>query len=174
VTLTTSVAIGAPTDVLELFRFCRALLGVAEEVPFTHNASELSGCREIYNPGGIGAPAWLWIYYGADGPLPADTDEEADPADPLNGWACIHVTFDTAYGYTGNGGESCSDLHARLLTALGDWLDARDLPWKWQDEYTGEWHDRFDGLAEFGDAHRSSGAAAWFDDVVRPLIGGLR
>lgn len=193
-TLDTSVVIGAPTDVMELFQFCRTLLGTLEGTPFTHNeaSDHRPGQRQIFNPGGIGLPAWLWIYYGADGPIPKhqhdkwcasevggewDHDQEdvdshaahiaSDPTE--NGWAVIEVTFDTAYGYRENG-ESCSDLHARLVTALGQWLDAKGLPWKWQNEYTGEWFDGYDGLDDFGDAHRASGADAWFTGTVLPAI----
>jgi hypothetical protein len=198
VTLKTSVAIGVPTDVVELFQFCRVLVDTPDGAPFDHEACSdwRPGQRQILNHGGIGADAWLWIYYGADGPIPPhahdefcsvelggkyDTTQEqidehaawvaADPTE--NGWAAIEVTFDTAYSYRGDNGEGCSDLHARIVTALGQWLDAKGLPWKWQNEYSGEWFDRYDGLAEFGDAHRATGADAWFRSQVLPAITSL-
>lgn len=183
-TLCTSIAIGKPHNVREVFDFCRTLLDTPDGTPFEQRVCGdwRPGQREIYNPPGIDLAAWLWIYYGADGPMivPADDPEDPDEVDHVkstptkNGWAAIEVTFDTAYGYRGPDGESCSDLHARLVTALGQWCDARGLPWKWQNEYTGEWHDQYDGLAEFGDAHRTTGADDWFRHTVMPAILGRR
>lgn len=193
-TLNTRIAIGAPTDVRELLTFCQRLVNT----PPGHGIHESDGygqpgVRLIGNPIGIGADALLAIHYAPDGTLPThvhdkwcatelggewehtqeDVDHHAEhiASDPTeNGWAAIEVSFDTAYSYRGDGGESCSDLHARILTALGQWLDARNLPWKWQNEYTSEWHDGYDGLAEFGDAHRSTGADTWFRTVALPAI----
>lgn len=202
-TLDTSIAIGKPHNVREIFDFCRLLLKTPEDTPVIERVCGdwRAGCKEISNPIGIGLAALLEVYYGADGPMvhrhdkwcevevgPAKWDDtgqqmvtqaEVDShtasiaANPCeNGWAAIEVTFDTAYGYRGDGGESCSDLHARLIRAFGQWLDARGLPWKWQNEYTGEWFDSYDGLDEFGDAHRATGADAWFRNIVVPAIAG--
>lgn len=174
-TLNTSVAIGSPTNVHDVYALCRKLLDTPDDVqPITSNDDpnrvRRDGSKYIANPGGLGLDAWLWINYGADGPLTHTCDQWCDDEthdlaenDPTqNGWAAIEVTFDTSYGYRGENGESCSDLHAWLVTALGQWLDAKGLPWKWCNEYTGEWFDRFDGLAEFGDAHRATGAIRRF------------
>lgn len=137
-TLDTSIAIGKPCDVREVFAFCRTLLGAPEDTPVRERVCDdyKAGCKTIGNPIGIGLPALLEIYYG----------------------------------------ESCSDLHARLIRALGQWCDGRGLPWKWQNEYTGEWHDAYDGLDEFGDAHKATGADNWFRNTVMPAItsGGAR
>jgi len=187
-TLCTHIAIGKPHHVREIFDFCRTLLDTPAGTPVEAGPEEGSplayadGRKWIANPGGIGLGAWLWVYYGVDGPMRhvhdkwcTDDDgvcEYADSENPTdNGWAAIDVTFDTAYGYRGENNESCSDLHARLVSALGAWLDARGLPWKWQNEYTGEWSDRFDNLDAFGDAHRATGADAWFHNVVAPALG---
>jgi hypothetical protein len=192
-TLSTKVAIGKPHDVREVFEFCRELLGTPEGTPVHEGEGYLNDqCKRIGNPIGIGLPALLDVTYGADGPMihrcdkwcatelggewnhtQEDLDEHArhiaeDPTE--NGWAAIVVDFDTTYGYRGEGGESCSDLHARLVTALGRWLDERGLPWKWRNEYTGEWFDRYDQLDTLGDAHRCTGADAWFRDTVLPAI----
>ncbi|MGW3992419.1 hypothetical protein ACWEF6_02920 [Amycolatopsis sp. NPDC004772] len=206
-TLKTSVAIGKAYPVREVFEVCRSLLNTPEGTPFEHEdvtSSWRKGQRQILNPGGIGLDAWLWIYYGADGPMIHSHDDwcatEVDPCkwddtgkyshgaedvrrhvadiaeDPTkNGWAAIEVTFDTAYGYRGKSGENCSMLHARLIAELGRWLDEKALPWKWQNEYTGEWFDRFEGLGEFVNAHQSTGADSWFRETVVPIIlaGGV-
>lgn len=209
-TLDTRVAIGKPHNVREIFDFCNQMLGAPAEVLTEHQDcdGDRAGQRGLLNKPLQGLPAWLWMFYGVDGPMvhrhtkwcetevgpakwdddgtvmvtQAEVDEHAASvaADPTeNGWAAIEVSFDTAYGYRGEGGESCSDLHARLVTALGLWLDKRGLPWKWKNEYTGEWHDGADGLDRFGAAHRASGADAWFRNQVMPVIangtlGGAR
>jgi hypothetical protein len=198
VTLNTSIVIGRPYNVHEVFAYCRVLLNTPEDAPVLtgpkpgEERDYRPGQKWIYNPGGIGVDAWLWIYYGADGPMVHEHDEycatepggefgytQADVGDHSedvrqtpteNGWGAIEVTFDTAYGYRSDEGENCSQLHARLVAQLGNWLDERGLPWKWQNEYTGEWFDRYDGLDEFVNAHKSTGAADWFDNIVLPLI----
>jgi len=199
-TLNTSVAIHGPYNVQEIYAFCRTLLNTPEDVePITgpkpgQERGYRHGDRWIANPGGIGLDAWLWINYGADGPMVHrhdewcatelggkydTTQEEIDEhaaevaKNPTeNGWAGIEVSFDTAYGYRNEHGEGCSELHARLIAELGNWLDARGLQWKWHNEYTGEWFDRFDSLAEFAGYHESSGADEWFRSVVTPVILG--
>jgi hypothetical protein len=180
VTLNTSIVIG---NVHEVFAYCRALLNTPEGTeimtgpePGEHRFG--NGDKYIANPGGIGLQAWLWINYGADGPMVTEPDDPNDQDEveyiagnpAKNGWGAIEVTFDTAYGYRSDDGENCSQLHARLITQLGAWLDERALPWKWQNEYTGEWFDRYDGLAEFVGAHESTGAADWFNNTVLPAI----
>lgn len=200
-TLNTSIAIGKPYSVREVFDFCRKLLNTPDATPFFQEDSHSWGCKEIRNPGGIGLDAWLWIYYGADGPIthvhdewcptevgPAKWDDDGEyivtqeeidnhaewiATDPTkNGWAAIEVTFDTSYGHRNRRGERCDQLHTRLVAELGRWLDDRGLPWKWQNEYTGEWFDRYEGLAGLAGAHRSSGAEEWFQKQVLPLITG--
>lgn len=161
---------------------------------------ERKGQRMLANPCGIGLDAWLMMYYGADGPMthtctewcetevgPAKWDETGkvhhtaeDVAEhreyiaekpTTNGWATIEVSIDTGYGFMSDRGESCSQRHARFIHELGEWLDRRGCTWKWQDEYTGEWHDGREGLAEFGDFHTSDGGPAqWFADTVMPFI----
>jgi hypothetical protein len=191
-TLSTNVAIGKPFDVNKVFAFCRQLIDTPDTAEAHRGDGYLPGTKQIGNPAGVGLCALLTVTYGADGPFihecdkwcstevggewettQASVDEHTHyvAEDPMaNGWAAIVVDFDTTYSYRGAGGESCSDLHARLVTALGQWLDQQGLPWKWQNEYTGEWFDRYDQLAEFGDAHRATGADAWFRGLVVPAI----
>jgi hypothetical protein len=188
-TLNTSIAIGKPYNVHEVYAYCRTLVNTPEHIkpntgPDPEQQKHWPGQKYIANPGGIGLCAWLWINYGADGPMLQEPDDpnDQDEVDYLknsptsNGWAAIEVTFDTTYSYRSDSGEGCSQLHARLVAELGKWLDDRALPWKWQNEYTGEWFDSYNGLDAFVDAHRSTGAADWFNNTVLPLIesGGLR
>lgn len=185
-TLDTRVAIGGPVDHLEVYTFVRELVATPGHIePHQGDAYTGEGLRRIGNPMGIGLCALIDVTYNpAGGPFPLhvhdqwchtqdDVDEHnawvaTDPRE--NGWAHVEVSFDTTYGYRGESGETCSDLHARLVAALGQWLDARSLPWKWKNEYTGEWFDRFDQLDQFGSAHRAIGADAWFRTVALPAI----
>jgi hypothetical protein len=198
-TLNTTIAIGKPANVRDVFDFCNTLLGAPSTVEWSQedcDDSNRTGQRQILNAPMQGLPAWLWIYYGIDGPMrhscdkwcaaevgPAKWDETGEryhdaeevaehlawiAANPtMNGWATVEVTFDTAYGYADENGERCNQLHARYIAQLGAWLDRRGIPWKWQNEYTGEWFDGYNGLAEFSS---SRDATDWFDSVVRPVI----
>ncbi len=165
-TLNTSIAIHEPMPVREVYEYAAALLGTP--TPIVERAQPQSstwmpGLLSLRNPPGIGLPALLWVNYGADGPMLTTPDPSEDPEDRAyrendptqNGWAAIEVTFDTGYAYDRNG-ATCSDLHAWLVRELGRWLDARGKTWRWQDEFTGEWHDRYEGLDEFGDTARGA------------------
>lgn len=158
--LSTSVVIGVPANVSELFAYCQRLIGTPDGVePVTglwqFPPNSFAGHHwYIANPTDLGLPTDLWINY-ADGPmreLPAPGEDakyvkwrEATPTH--NGFARVEVSFATDDGYRGEGGETFSGRHARLVTALGKWLDAKGLPWKWSE--FGTWHDRFDGLDQF-------------------------
>lgn len=101
-----------------------------------------------------------------------DAHNEHVANDPTeNGWATVEISIDTTYGFRNDRGESCSDRHARFIHELGSWLDQRGCEWKWKNEYTGEWHDGREGLAEFGRYHDSDGGPGeWFAGVVIPAI----
>lgn len=178
-TLDTRVAIGAPTDVHALFQFCRELLSTPATTPIQQYTDTAAGTKSLSNPMGIGLPALLELDYGPDGPLPVHAHDEwcDDDCDtwvaqnPVeNGWAAVVVSFDTTYSYRGPHGETCSNLHAQLVFQVGRWCDQRHLPWKWQNEFTGEWFDGMDGLDEFSDAFRDMGAQAWFTGSALPAI----
>lgn len=159
-TLNTTIAIHEPMPVEDVYAFCRTLLGTPDDIKPTRHDSDYRRCKSIGHPMGVGLPALLDIYYGADGPLGAwrGDEDETDPESlayfaedfERNGWSSIVVTFDTGYAYREPNGAGCSDLHAWLVTQLGRWLDERGKTWKWENEFTGEWHDRFEGLDDFG------------------------
>lgn len=183
-TLNTSIAIGGKVDPEAVYQFMNDLLGAPADVPTERKPGKIT------NPPGIGLPAWLWVAHNDGKPLPVHehdkwcdvkvgpaTQEEVDEhlsdvgTDPTqNGWAYVEVWVDTAYGYRGPDGESCSALHAQLVAKLGKWLDMQDIPWKWNNEYTGEWFDRDDQLAKFGGYHLNSGADDWFRNITLPAI----
>lgn len=149
-TLCTRVAIGLPTNVHEVFAYCRTLLGASDSISIEKGWDWDKVNRTLRHPAGVGLDALLWLTYGADGPIIRDEDEESGEGDLPKGWSAIEVSFDTAYGYRGEDGESCSELHARLVRQLGEWLDRKGLSWKWHDEFYGDWHDGYDMLDQLG------------------------
>jgi hypothetical protein len=61
--------------------------------------------------------------------------------------ACwIEAVFDTSDGYHDDHGGA-GTLHQRLVTGLGQWLDAQAVRWSWRNHGDGILHDRHDGLA---------------------------
>lgn len=179
-TLTTSVAVDMPSEDSEvaawrLYAFVRELVDTPSDVKPDPEPKKF-GHRSIWNPPGIGLNAWVWVNYDQDIHEHGEDCEDPDEAkylhsDPtLTGLATHEVNFDTVYGYCGDNGETCSDLHARYITAVGRWCDQQGLKWWWQNEFTGEWHQGAEGLAEFGDAFRDTGAEAWFQTKVIPAI----
>lgn len=182
-TLNTEVVATTPCDPQELFHFCRSLLGATETHPYTdkprHEIWKEPGLHKIGNAIGIGLPALMWAIY-RPGLEPRRTPEESVAHDEgcdtdcdgkYHDPACwVEVHFDTAYGYRGDRGEGCGDLHAQLLFDLGQWFDERKIGWGWQNEFTGEWHyeDHYAALKELcSDGGR---AMAWFTETVQPLV----
>jgi hypothetical protein len=182
-TLNTSIYVLGQVDHRRLFVECNKLIGAHEGIRFEDRQDGRWQDGEhipapgspwsIFNEIDQGLCALLDVHYRPDGPLHAGTSHW-DDCDPGCDYAphlqahWLHVSFDTAYGYRGDNGEGCGDLHARLVAQLGQWLDRQGIGWKWQNEFTGEIHDRYDGLTEL----RSGGAEAsdWFRDIVRPAI----
>lgn len=105
---------------------------------------------------GQGLPAWTDAKSSRESGLiyPDPPDDDGDVWGDRQPWN-VAVSWDTAYGYTGSRGESCSQLHGQALVILH-----RSLPdgvtMRWENEFTGDWHDNLDGLAEF----MGEGAAA--------------
>jgi hypothetical protein len=136
----------------------------------------------ISNSIGQGLPAWLMVHYRPSEALRPDAEacsdycDDPDPEDPEpyhshrpQHW--LVVSIDTAYGYKGDDGLGCGDLHALLIGQLGQWLDARGVAWSWQNEFTGDIHggeDRYHRLIDIA----SSGfeATAWFQSTALPAI----
>lgn len=195
-TLDTRIAIQgkAPYSAMDIFRQCRTLLDTPDTVPVDQKDSRWNeGTKMLMHPPGVGLEAWLIMYYGADGPLVHQHDKWCDTelggeynttqeqidahaediaSDPAeNGWATMVVSIDTSYGFRNDRGESCSQRHARFIFELGTWLEACGMEWKWRNEYTDEWHSRYEGLKEFGGYHNSPGGPNdWFRNTVLPAI----
>lgn len=188
-TLDTRIYALDPVDVRETFLECNRLIGAHEGIKWSDHqiktwrngvgTPQPGNAWNIGNNIGQGLCALLDIYYRPDAPLRAADNGCAWYCDPgcqeehENPACWLEVSFDTAYGYTGANGESCSVLHARLVAQLGNWFDARGVRWKWRNEFTCELFDGYDGLENF--ANDGGRARDWFTSSVLPLIqGGVR
>ena len=169
-TLSTYVYVKDKVDHRALFTKCNQLIGADEGVKFREDDDS------IVNEPDQGLCAWLLIHYGTDAPYvttahAAAHDEYCEPGCDGGGhyeracWA--KVNFDTAYSYHGPDG-GCGDLHARLVAELGKWMDDQGIDWEWRNEFTGEVHQRYDGLTELGDG--GAEATDWFRNVAGPAI----
>ena len=185
-TLDTRVFVLDATDPQETFRHCRELLGATDRHTFT------DGDGYLGNDPGQGLPAWLMLHYRSGAPLRTPEqaaehdagicnlpgtdwyDAESGPCDGVHGWqrACwLEISFDTAYGYRDERGFGCGDLHADIVSRLGQWLDERGVRWEWKNEFTGDVHGGSDRYARLVDL--STGgfeASAWFRTTVLPAI----
>ena len=183
-TLDTRIYLHDRADYREVFVKCNQLIGAHEGIRFTDepvsdwkDGKRLRGPEDgewtIWNAPGQGLCALLDLSYRKDAPLRAPGDHyrycEPDECDGGCAPACwLEVSFDTAYGYRGDNGEGCGDLHARLVAELGRWLDGKGVRWSWQNEFTGEIHSGYEGLTELG----AGGLAAleWFAAEALPAI----
>lgn len=190
-TLSTNLYVLDEVDVPALFRFGQSLLAKYDDRPEPQRQQpdqqrsedresyRGEGARMLSNHIGQGLPAILDIHYRRDAPL-ASAEQAAtctsycDPAEdehdhPRACWA--DVDFDTAYSYKDSAGRRCGDLHALLVSEMGQWLDARGVRWEWRNEYTGEVHggdDRYVRLVDL--VAGSDEAVAWFQASVLPAI----
>lgn len=172
-TLDTRVYVQDRMDFRELFAKCNQLIGGHEGIESTDK--EVGGERWLYNRPDQGLCALLDVRYQPDGPLtePGQHDRYCDGYEDGCGVPCgvpcwLEVSFDTTYGYRGDNGEGCGDLHARLVAELGQWLDSRGIRWSWLNEFTGEVHQGYAGLTELGTG--GAEASDWFRNIVVPAI----
>jgi hypothetical protein len=135
----------------------------------------------IGNELGQGLPAWVIVYHNGERPIWSEDQECTDEfcrkyhdedgcyhADKGPHWLC--VSMDTAYGYDHNS-MGCGDLHATMIAELGQWLDEKQVPWSWQNEFTSEIHggpDRYKRLVDLMTGGFE--ATAWFRTSVLPVI----
>jgi hypothetical protein len=167
VTLDTRIYVQGPVDHKALFLKCNQLLGAHEGV----RSSDDGKC--ISNEPMQDLDAWLIIHYGdplRDGTcprMPHEPDDDDDCWDHHKPACYAEVSIDTAYGYHGPDG-GCGDLHARIVAELGQWLDSKGIAWSWQNEFTGEVHERYAGLTDLGGG--GAEASAWFRNIAAPAI----
>lgn len=173
-TLSTYVYVRDQVDYREVFAITNQLIGAHEGVRFMDRKHE-DGSRCISNNPDQGLCAWLLVTYNPAGPLTtpeqaAQHDDYCEPdcdGDHYDRACWLKVNLDTVYSYHGPDG-GCGDLHARVVAELGQWLDGKGIRWEWRNEFTGEVHQGYDGLAELG----SGGAEAsdWFRNIAAPAI----
>lgn len=156
-TLNTAVYVQDPIPVREVFDFCRGLIGATDRHAWKDEDRSKYGSpgdRYVAMVPAQGLPAWLWVYYAGDlsdnarplRPDGATHDEYCEEGcdgeyhEPAH-W--IKATFDTTYSWHDEHG-GCGALHARLVAALGQWLDKRGVRWCWKNEFTGDIHESGD------------------------------
>lgn len=146
-TLATSIHIQAPLNYQLVFLKARETIGIPAEHPFKVEGDTGLGwdngqwVRSV--PGGFRSA--LDVSHNNGELLVSECSEWCEqPCDYHRDLppAYIDVRLDTAYGYHGPNGESCSDLHRSIVAQLGAWLDEQGVNWWAQDEFTGEWHER--------------------------------
>jgi hypothetical protein len=186
VTLNTNVFILDPVNPHDLFSIVLALIAAESGTTVEACRTEDDGKGTLETSCGQGLCAWFRLRYNGDGPLytaeqqaarTATHDEYCEPGcdgsghyDPdlfINRPCALKFDLDTTYGYRDAKG-GCGDLHARLLEATGVWLDARNVRWEWQNEFTGEIFTGHDGLETLTTKGRE--AANWMNATVTPVI----
>lgn len=174
-TLNTGVYVRDRIDPMEVFAKCRDLLGATPKIEARFYFERDGGEWSVGNKSGQGLPALLDIEFRPGEPLRTEEQSAACDTycdDDCDGkWhrpACwLSLSFDTTYSYTDEHG-GCGHLHARLLADLGEWLASRGVSWCWQNEFTGEYHESFEGLDEL--AGGGDTAREWFAERVVPAI----
>ena len=174
-TLSTLVAITAPVDATEIHAWAN------RELLRAPDAEHSVGSGEIANAPGQGLDAWLitrhndgapinWrqiLYVPDEKPDYEDDDDyarECARADAMaEAWAVLD--FDTAYGYVSDG-KDCGGLHAEYIARICQKVGPEHV--RWQNEFTGEWHDGLDGLADLG--RGAAQAVDWFHTTALPAI----
>jgi len=165
-TLSTDLVIIEPVNPRKVFDFALSLLseGYPGEPTWEHvrkGEGKYPASTSHYSTTcGQGLAAWLFVHYADDGPLSLD-DEVVPPH-------CVRIDWDTAYGFRGQNGEGCGDLHARMVATVGHWLDEQGLTWWWHDECEDGWHRGYEGLERL--ASSGAQAQAWFTSIVAPAI----
>lgn len=189
-TLSTNVYVLDECDPRELFRFAQTLLGEYDEDghrgPDQQEWSDKSSWgddptrRCIGNRIGQGLPAILDIDYRMGGKLreaqiECDEDCFEECSKQYHERECwLDLDFDTAYSYKDSQGRGCGDLHALLVSRVGQWLDAKGVRWEWRNEYSGEVHggdDRYEKLIDLVSCGFQ--ANAWLRTTVLPAINAL-
>lgn len=182
-TLDTRVYVLDRIDYREVFLKCNQLIGAHEGIESRDEPEKIwregkpypdpSGRWSIWNKPGQGLCALLDVSYRKDGPYVArgeharfcEPDEDESHQTCFPRW--LEVSFDTAYSYHDEHG-GCGALHARLVFALGQWLDERGVRWRWENEFTGEIHEGYADLSGLVDG--GAQAADWFRTAVAPVI----
>lgn len=173
-TLNTQVYILDEIDPHQVFKFCNSMMGVEQPI-FTesHDEWETNPVISLDNAPGQGFPAWIMSNYRKRGflhPMPEYARDEEGEAS-LESPACyMEIRFDTTHAYRDEYGGS-TELHARYLVALNDWLQTRNVSMCWKNHFDDSIHHGVNGLESlFEGGDRTT---AWFDEFVLPLVKNL-
>lgn len=145
--VTTSIYIHDPVDYRIVFARCAVLIGASART----RTGDDSGM--IFTSTDQGQLAWTWVEYGNDGPplrtaaLPHTAQCAPGCAAPHAPACWIEAAFDADDRYRDDHGGPGA-LNQRLVTALGQWLDAQAVRWSWRTHDHGTLHNGHDGLAE--------------------------
>lgn len=111
---------------------------------------------------GQGLPTWTGATRRPDGSLftPERDAITGDVIDDPEPWT-VELSWDTSYTYTGTW-PTASSLHGAALVHLHRSLPARTVKrFRWRDEFTHEWHNNLDGLADFvGEGYHAQAIAS--------------
>ena len=145
--VTTSVYIHDQVDYRIVFAKCVELLAVSARTRTGDDGSMVLTTTDR------GQLAWTWVEYGYDGPpLRTAADPHTTQCPPncpvQHAPACwVQAVFDVEDGYLDDHGGP-NALNQRLVTAMGQWLDAQAISWSWRtQEGDGVLHRGWDGLA---------------------------
>ena len=144
--VTTSIYIHDPVDYRIVFARCAVLLGASSRTRTVDDGGM------IFTTTDEGQLAWTWVEYGNDGPplrtaAVPHTGQCAPHCAIQHAPACwIEAVFDAEDNYRDDHGGPTA-LHHRLVTGLGQWLDAETVRWSWRSHADGTLHDGQDGLA---------------------------
>jgi len=79
------------------------------------------------------------------------------------------LNFDTAYGYQGDDGMGCGDLHALWIVRLvNEYFGPKNIRIRWQNEFTGKYYNNAKGVETLGSGGKD--AKAWMEGTVLPAI----
>lgn len=200
-TLDTHIFIYDPVDQQEVFEKVCEFLDIPDTKKFKVSTGEPYGCvpsTEISNHPGQGFNAWVMTYANPDGiryseeykasekkwhdewhlnedeyPDGCDCTEDFADLEHRAGPHYMQISMDTAYGCRTDRGESCTELHARVIVELGQWLEERGVSFAWENEYSGTIHQGIDeeGLVKF--LGGGDDAMDWFNNTVMPALPRL-
>jgi len=174
-TLSTNIRVVQKTDPAELHAWINKNLLKAPNAKFTEGGDPDAG--SLNNDPGQGYSAWLSMRWDSNGiPTARETYPEDYDAtstygldEPKN--AFLNINFDTAYGYHGDLGEGCTELHSRFVIDLAkEYFEPRGLDFYWQDEYSGKWYHGLDTQGFNAFLGSGEGAMDWFNNTVVPVI----
>jgi hypothetical protein len=144
----TTVYIHDPVDYETVFARCCELVGAPAGMKPSRDRDWIST-----GPDEGGMRAWTWVEHGWDGPpLRAAQAPHTEHCGPDCSYqhapACwLEAVFDTADDNYSDEHGGAGTLHQRLVTGLGQWLDAQAVAWSWRTHGNGIVHNRHEGLS---------------------------